>query len=300
MGDNVIKMIADYFAITFKNFFIGDTIKDAMGAGTGTMSTIMDKLQDACINTIIPGFQAVGTAIAAAFFLISLLELAQSERFTLEYFIKFFSKFIIAVALVALSGTIVSTCINFGNTLADEMSPLLVAALNSSENSTSDAIAESIKSTLVGDDNHPGIFTGVSWLLLLVQYGLIIIVMFIVSLITKVVVYIIGVSRILELNIRGCFMPIALGLMADDGWRGSGGRYIKKFLAICSQSTVLTAIAGISDLIMISAANSMFTNWSPGADGSIFGGFVIIIGVAFATISIMFKSIGIINDVFGA
>ena len=41
------------------------------------------------------------------------------------------------------------------------------------------------------------------------------------------------------------FFPIAMGLMSDDGWRGAGGRYLKKFLAVCCQSAVLVVIGGL-------------------------------------------------------
>ena len=33
--------------------------------------------------------------------------------------------------------------------------------------------------------------------------------------------------------------------------------------------------------------------------GSLMGGFALILGVGFASVSLMFKSIGIVNDVFG-
>lgn len=106
----------------------------------------------------------------------------------------------------------------------------------------------------------------------------------------------------MEMSVRASFMPIAFALLADDGWRGAGGRYIRKYLAICCQSVVLCMIGGLHSIAFNKLILVFNTNIAEGgaADGSVPGAMLFMFGLSFATISLMFKSIGIVNDVFGA
>lgn len=126
------------------------------------------------------------------------------------------------------------------------------------------------------------------------------------SLAIKVLVYVIAFTRLIELCARGCFIPIAAGLVSDDGWRGAGGRYFRKFLAICSQSAILVVIGKIASYALGTIGNSILTNLpslvTAGTMGilNIGGQLAIMIGIGIAMVSVMFKSIGIVNDAFGA
>jgi hypothetical protein len=113
----------------------------------------------------------------------------------------------------------------------------------------------------------------------------------------SVVTYFIAFSRIIELCVRGAFLPIGLSLMSDDGWHGAGGRYLKKFIAIVCQGAVLVAIAQITGKIMEAFMTNIMTNFTLGnATSSI----LMMVCIGIACVSVMFKSIGITNDIFGA
>ena len=100
------------------------------------------------------------------------------------------------------------------------------------------------------------------------------------------------------------FFPIAMGLMSDDGWRGAGGRYLKKFLAVCCQSAVLVVIGGLCAYLMRTLAQTVISNiQNTGGEVNLtllVGNFSLMLGVGVAMISAMMKSIGIVNDMFGA
>ena len=44
------------------------------------------------------------------------------------------------------------------------------------------------------------------------------------AMVMEVVSYIIAFSRMLELGVRAAGMPIAMGMLGDDGWRGDGSK----------------------------------------------------------------------------
>ena len=53
-----------------------------------------------------------------------------------------------------------------------------------------------------------------------------------------------------EIAIRKCFMPIAVAnLFADEGFRGSGARYIKKYFATCLRISLLILISQMAQIV---------------------------------------------------
>jgi hypothetical protein len=118
-----------------------------------------------------------------------------------------------------------------------------------------------------------------------------------VMLVMEVITWMLAFTRLLEICVRGMFLPIGLSLMSDDGWHGAGGRYLKKFIAVVCQSAVLIAIAKITTLILTSAATGMVTNLNM---STIIQSLLVMVMVAIACVSVMFKSVGICNDIFGA
>lgn len=296
MGEQIIEWIANSYGDIFEKLYLGNTINDAMGYGNGTVSVVAEKVRNFCVGTnnsngLIHYFEAAGIAIALTFFLLALLELSTQERLTMEYFIKFFSKLAISLFFILNCRAITLACIDIGAGLANIINGRNSDGLMSADADMRQAIYDSMKTSLAG----------VKWIVMVLESGITIIVMSLVSLILYVVVYIVGFTRILELYIRATFMPVAMGLLSDDGWRGAGGRYIRKFLAISSQGAVLCCIGILSNKAMQACGTQMFVNIAgANAQGSVLGGLVVMLGLAFATVSLMFKSMSIINDVFGA
>lgn len=280
-----------------------DTVND--GALLSQIFSALKGSAETAIEALVP----VGLALCMLFFLISLIELAMSERFTLEYFIKFLSKLVIGVAAVYNSKMIFSTFADFGNSLADL---LIDFKFVTDETSSVDALSEHLSTQFkifIGDQG------AAAWIILLVFCLVTVAVMGLLSIVLVVVVYIICYSRVMELCIRGVFLPIACALLSDDGWRGAGGRYIRKFVAICAQGAVLVMIGNITSGILSQASmyviKSSIENINISTDviagmaslfstiGSLLTGIALMAGIGFAAVSMMFKSIGVVNDVFG-
>lgn len=269
--------------------------------GTGNAGTAAKSVSDlsAQLNNLITGgggiinaMKGVGFALAALFFLISMIELINQDRLTIELFVKFFARLAVGVAAVSYSDEIYRLCSSFGAALTREITTAFEA---SAQFNVPTNIGQLINS------KHSGIFEAIGCL---VSVALGMLPCYLVGFIVLILTYVIAFTRLLEMGARGCFLPIAMGLMSDDGWRGAGGRYLKKFIAVCSQSAALVVIAGLSSYLLGTLAQTVIDGIvATGGDidiGTLAGNVALMCGVGVAMVSAMMKSIGIVNDVFGA
>ena len=260
----------------------------------GNLGAITNELTGVIQSEVIPAAQAVGYAIAVTFFIFALANMLTGDRLTVEQFIKFFAKLGVGIFIVSISDELFRACLDFGEGISTLFSASFPSASITVPNDLSNQINEVVGKGL-GNFIKAIIMSFISILPCVVA-----------SLAIKVLVYVIAFTRLIELCARGCFIPIAAGLVSDDGWRGAGGRYFRKFLSICSQSAILVVIGKIASYALGTIGNSILTNLpslvTAGTMGilNIGGQLAIMIGIGIAMVSVMFKSIGIVNDAFGA
>ena len=303
-SEKTITFLAKFIWGALTNLNIGNTVMDALGYNGGnSASAISAGLKTYALNFQEP-LQAVGAAIAMAFFLIQLLELTTQERFTIEFFIKFFGKLVISIALILACKTITEQLWNFGEAFTSLINKnYTTITANTTLGNSSEALKDKLNdnSQEGNSDKQQFIdaavneYKDVNTISLILEFGVVGLVLYLMSLILIIVVYIVSFTRVLEMSVRAVFMPIAFALLSDDGWRGAGGRYIKKFIAICAQGAVLILIGEVSSFAILTSMTTVGSN-----NGNFLMSIVIDLGIAYAGISMMFRSIGIINDVFGA
>ena len=261
----------------------------------GVMSTANAMIQKIIIDGT-TAMQGIGTALALLFFLIALLELTTSERLTLEFFVKFFGKLVIAIALILATPKLVAGIGNFASAFTQEIATIQI--LDDPDVGTAD-VTEYFKT----------LASSIGWIVMIFECVILLLLFLIVFLVLYVVTYVIALTRLVEMGVRGVFLPIAFALISDDGWRGAGGRYIKKYVAIVCQSAVLIMISRIMTALVHATARQSFQNMTHNTDGILesftdmgtpFGLLIFSLGICIAGVSVMFKSIGIVNDVFGA
>ncbi len=120
------------------------------------------------------------------------------------------------------------------------------------------------------------------------------IVMFVVKCICSITIITIKI----EIAIRTALMPLAVGFIAEDGWRGPGGRFIKKWCA-CLMQTVIIAIAfqAYGAVVFMSMGGVGTGGGAGGSGGGAF--FVALLSGGFALAGICIKSGQLANDVMG-
>ena len=263
--------------------------------GASFIATALADLMNATEQNVVPAMAGLGIAIAVTFWLMGFIEMVAEDRMSPEMFAKHFAKLAIAVGLCMYAQELVGAVRAFGDAFTTMVMQaglgLSLDNLGQGVDNIQNLTTEELAIQLMNNNED------MNFILVILAVQSMAMPIYIVSLVMICVCYIIQVTRILELAVRGAFLPVALGLLADDGWRGAGGRYIKKFIAICAQGGVLIFIGQATQYLMTYGLRAITV------DGNIFGlfqSFVLSIAVGIACISVMFKSIGFVNDIFGA
>ncbi len=254
------------------------------GTGEGTaLAGVVDGLESGIVDACAAGAASIGMAICAACWIFALVDLAIQDRMTPETFIKSTARLGVGMFACDFSKDLYDGIKDFGGSFASWIS-------SATDGGTTTAVSLTFDHLEENKDHWFTIGANVIFFntVILITAGALL-----------VIAYIVQISLVIERAIRGAFLGIALGMLADDGWKGPGARYIKKFIAVCCQGGVLILIGRI---VTVLQAGLMATSFD--FDGlnttEMFKGALICIGVGFAGSSLMFKSLGYVNDIFGA
>ena len=111
--------------------------------------------------------------------------------------------------------------------------------------------------------------------------------------------YVFSFGLFFEIAIRRCFMPIAVAnLFSDEGFRGSGARYIKKYFATCLRIAMLVLI---TDMAQIASWRIMIVNMKVEGHGSALANIPLVsmLVVTFAAYGIYGKASSFADDIVG-
>ena len=230
------------------------------------------------VSKVIEALSPIGYAMCLLFFILAINDLATQERLEFETFFKFFTKLFLGVACIVFSKELVE----FGWGISVWSGEVLLNI------DTADAVAL-----------NPQVASGASGLLLLFTVGIIALLLQIAFGIVAACISIACFSRVIELMLRACFMPVAMALVVEDGMHGAGGRYLKRFCAVCLQGPAMLLISKIHSAI-VSAPIEEFCAKGISSGGQLLSSVAPLLGVSFATVALCFKSSSIVNDVFGA
>jgi len=291
MGDIFKNLIESLFEIVIKTVDLSGTINTIATNSYGLFN------ENGPVSTIMGAISVVGFSICALFFIMSLVDLAMSDRFSIETFAKHF----INLAIGVFGVTHAKYFVNFGWGLSEWVSNLIAKAsiLGGGESTaTISAQASELVSSLD--------LSGLKWLAIGIAGMLIGLLGAIASAIATAAVYLAGFSRLLEMGLRACFMPIGLAFMTDDGWKGAGGRYLKKFVSLCCQGAAYVVVGKVHASLMVGAFVKIAEGVSSGSlegvgasIGALLSFTAILLAGTFAAVSLLFKCNSIVNDVFG-
>lgn len=286
---DIVSKGGDAMCGMFKNQSDGDAgVFNAINEATNTL-----------VNTIQPIAAGIGSVISFACWLFAVIDLAIQDRLTPETFIKSTARLGVGLTLCANVGVLTKGMDDFG----DAFCTSIQSAINSKD------IEVTTFSSM--ECSNPQAWVGVViYCVLLAGFILL------AGIIVVCCGYIVQITRIFEIKIRAAFMGIPFGMLADDGWKGPGARYIKKYLALCCQGGVLIIIGNLTTVLLGACSKNIIDDLlkygSGGGGGSLdvsamlsSGGdallsCITLVAVALAGVSIMFKSLGYVNDVFGA
>lgn len=297
--DNAPYYFANQYISAIECFEGVSAIAEGIFGGSGTVGKICDNLNATAVSWS-ETFAGLGVVLGFVAWVIAVVELATQDRLTPETFVKSFAKLGVAIVCCSLCSTIISGIYDFGQAITSDVGSItLETAIDASGESfdlDADTLGEAVSDYLGGK------FDGIA---LMLEGVIVSLPARLCAMAMTICLYIICLSRSIEMNVRAAFLGISFGLLADDGWRGPGANAIKKFLALCCQGAVLVMIAKVYAAIVAACATSLISDISGTGTLSDLSNYasasvLLLAGGGFAAIGLMFKSLGIINDVFGA
>ena len=279
----ILGLMSDAFAACLNQLVSFQTSADSTASWITTIEdVVMEIVVGGAERGIMEYLCGIGLAIAMAYFAIAIIQMAMEDKLTPEQMLKAGAKLVISVCVIMWSPDILEAMFDFGRAFAKmfgdarfhDISVPISGKVQVAQYSSGSIVGFKTMNFTVGhfDLNDaidtffgtynaiiravgliPGINLGASlgvfmWCLL--NIALMMIISALVIPIINLCVMFIKLTRIIELGVRGSLMPIAAGLMADDGWRGAGGRYVRKLLALCIQLGIVNLTMAITGIMM--------------------------------------------------
>lgn len=246
-------------------------IKDYIDNAFGMLS-IQFSDESSIVATSMNIFAAIACSLLILYFTMNIVDQASRDMFTLEKlivsFIKFLAAFVVLLCLTPIMNSLVKAGQGFYG-MVDEFS--FVSEESGSElyyqpdtgsgsyvfldESSDDYIMK--HSDEVRDEYD-------SWkaVRLFLSSLVIGILPMIIMWIASGVAFFLIISNSLQIIIRGCFAPLAVVQLFDEGMRSSGIKYIKKFAGLCLMFAVLAVIVKAGSILSQSFAINELTDES--------------------------------------
>lgn len=267
---NFINSILDMMQEMAKPEWVKTDLKDAL-----------DMIDNATGSQFFSVMKGVGASLLICMFFIHLLESALKDRADPDSLFK----------EMAMLGVYAIVILNLGDILS-AIKGIVRGILDLSFDAY---IISADASGILSDDSTPGALGGalgisdsLNVIVLVLDAILYAIVGSLVMTVVQVICAIVVITIKMEIVIRTALMPLAVGFIAEDGWKGPGGRFVKKWCACLLQGVIImlafNAYAAVNVL-------------SVGAEGSAF--LVSLFAGGFALAGICTKSGQLANDVMG-
>lgn len=199
--------------------------------------TTLPNVRD-CFSAIMISIAIVGLINAIISFAKSVKEISERGLDITEAMFRCSSTFLIMIVLIINASRILDLGTNIGEYIIE-------AIANNLPITSNDALADLSMKTITGHSNG-----GILWW---IQSTVILIIPYIISLILNIAANFLTFSILLELGIRRILAPLQVVNLMEDGFRGPGMRYLKKYIAtflkvgvcllVCAFGSVLTMIA---------------------------------------------------------
>lgn len=269
--------------------FIINTILDMMQEMTkmewvkSDLQSALDLIDNAAGSPFFRTMKGVGATLLICMFFIHLLESALKDRADPDSLFKEMAMLGVYAIVILNLGEILSAVKGIAGGILDlSFDTYIIASRDTSD-------------FLSGENSNPGALGGVlgindglNIMVLVLDALLYAVVGSLVMTVVQVICSIVVITIKMEIVIRTALMPLAVGFIAEDGWKGPGGRFIKKWCACLLQGVIImlafNAYAAVNVL-------------SIGSGGSLF--LVSLFAGGFALAGICTKSGQLANDVMG-
>ena len=248
------------------------TIRNTTEEGSKTLLSYVEDAYSA--------LKVTGLTLMLLYFFLSIMDKITSEQLSTEMFIRKLILLAVGIITILYGYNILYAILDYSNYLITDTGTFMDrmrAATSMEKLQQIRALLDAGNSTLVKVITALGV---------IIKY----LMFFLCQLAMTIVVFVVGVSRLIEIIIRMMFAPIALAPIVHDGMRSTAFRYIKKFAACCINGAVIVCIAYL--------ATTLPTFFKAEEVGVVFA---ICANIAFplATIALVFRCQNIADDIIG-
>lgn len=216
-AENAISKVVDDMSKQIYNNDYHDIAK-FLKFGTNTLDTSGFSLEVWKVVVAVYGaIEALGYSLITLYCLLDIMEKAQADNLTPELIMRALIKLFIAFFLIKNGLKIIVKLIEIGNAL--------IGAVG-----TAGAGASSPYTHV-----EYGLFAAIGQLVKVV-------VPWLLALLAKLVVYLISLSRLVQIGVYAVFAPVGMANIYEGGMNSSGFRYLKKFMAVILQGAIIVAI----------------------------------------------------------
>ena len=299
----MLVSILNWITEVYNGLFTSTSVLETFTTYDKLLSKIM---KDDRFTNIVAVVTTVGVSVMILYFLVDMAQKASSKNFNYEYFIKAFIKLALAYMLITNSMTIIQYMVEAGSALAKELHATEAGTSFFSDDAKVSMLKKGLKK--IGPIDSVGYMIKIffSWLVVIVA---------------KISVMFIAVSRIVELSVRAMFAPIGVADMFGDGNHAAGVRYLRKILALALQFALAVIITDCVALLiqwkvgadavnaikaLETATGSSFSKKETMAfldaitgSGKFGSTWLTCLGLTVTKIGLLFKSMGIANDIAG-
>lgn len=217
-------------------------------------------------------FLVIGRLFCVLYFLLSLMDAASRDSFTIDAFVKSLAKLVII--FIIFSPDTLQKITYFARAI--EYKTLQVIANATIEGATANGLIEHVANVKDAQLWGLGVLLSMDSLAAVTNIS------------ALVVAACISISRAVEILAYQTFLPLAMGSLYDGGLRSPGMRYIKKWMALYLQGAVIIVVAALVSKL---SSEALFPSL----------GITLVIDIAYAlvVISLLTKSKSIANDIMG-
>ena len=253
----------DSDALKWYQNFVAQFLYMIVAGDTGEAENYLkfDATDALAMNGIWDYFSGLGVILVVIYFLVDWSKTTMEQRgdFTLQSMFFPLFKMCAGLAVIAQGKELVSGFLGFNNAVVDWVGANPIFGEGDSYDPSI------LRDTLIDVTSALGLLQS----LVIIILGMI---LFILSRLCYLVIMYQGVSRKIEMILRGGFMPIAIGDIYK-GLDSNGVRYAKKFLALCVWGFAMMAVIQIGNAIALANISRIINTDTTGV-------FAIVIGVS--------------------
>lgn len=256
-----------------------EVLKHDLFSQNGDYAKVLD-----IIEPIYSVIQTTAIMLVFVYFCIAIVDKMSSESFTPEQMIRQIALLFVSKFLIDYGMDLMILLFDIGLTLLSDVAAKIPSTTTTLSSAEAKRMLDEFEASL-GVSGVLKILKGVIvFVWLLIPWAL----SWIMGLCVKIIMY----SRVIEIYVRAVFSPLALADFYQGGLQSAGFRFLRSFLAVAIQGTIILVIAAIYSALFTTVVSSAGLNF--------FSFIGLYLAFLASSIMLMFKSLSVAKELTGA